>query len=52
MHSLALDESTDNTDNAQPLVSVRFFDEEKGEFFVLDVLGLTTLLEHTRKDAI
>lgn len=49
--SLALDESTDNTDNAQLLVFVRFFDEEKGEFFE-DVLGLTTLHGHTRGDDI
>ena len=40
--SLVLDESTDNTDETQLLVFVRFFDEEKGEFFE-DVSGLTTL---------
>ncbi|MBN3304818.1 SCND3 protein, partial [Amia calva] len=49
--SLALDESTDNTDNAQLLVFVRFFDEEKGEFCE-DVLGLTALHGHTRGDDI
>ena len=49
--SLALDESTDNTDNAQLLVFVRFFDEERREFFE-DVLGLTTLHGHTRGDDI
>ena len=49
--SLALDESTDNTDDAQILVFVRFFDEEKGEFSE-DVLGLTTLHGHTRGDDI
>ncbi|MBN3307672.1 F200A protein, partial [Amia calva] len=45
---LALDESTDN---AQLLVFVRFFDEEKGEFCE-DVLGLTALHGHTRGDDI
>ncbi|KAK0131389.1 Zinc finger MYM-type protein 6 [Merluccius polli] len=49
--SLALDESTDNTDNATLLVFVSFFDEERGEFFE-DVLGLTTLHGHTRGDDI
>ena len=49
--SLALDESTDNTDNAQLLVFVRFFDEDRGEFFE-DVLGLTTLHGYTRGDDI
>ena len=49
--SLALDESTDNTDDAQLLVFVKFFDEEKGEFFE-DVLGLTTLHGYTRGDEI
>lgn len=49
--SVALDESTDNTDNAQLLVFVRFFDEEKGEFCE-DVLGLTALHGHTRGDDI
>lgn len=49
--SLALDESTDNTDNAQLLVFVRFFDEEKGEFFE-DVTDLTDLHGHTRGDDI
>lgn len=45
--SLALDESTDNTDNAQLMVFVRFFDAEK-EKFIKDVLGLTTFHGHTR----
>ncbi|KAL0161498.1 hypothetical protein M9458_045223 [Cirrhinus mrigala] len=49
--SLAVDESTDSTDNAQLLVFVRFFDEEKGEFYE-DVLGLTNLHGHTRGDDI
>ena len=49
--SLTLDESTDNTDDGQLLVFVRFVDEEKGEFFE-DVLGLTTLHGHTRGDVI
>ncbi len=49
--SLAVDESTDNTDNAQLMVFVRFFDEEKGEFHE-DVLGLTNLHGHTRGDEI
>ncbi|MBN3304913.1 GSHB synthetase, partial [Amia calva] len=49
--SLALDESTDKTDNTQRLVFVRFFDEEKGEFCE-DVLGLTALHGHTRGDDI
>ena len=49
--SLTLDESTDNTDDAQLLVFVRFFDEEMGEFFE-DVLDLTTLHGHTRGDDI
>ncbi len=46
-----MDESTDNTDNAQLMVFVRFFDEEKGEFHE-DVLGLTNLHGHTRVDDI
>ncbi len=46
-----MDESTDNTDNAQLMVFVRFFDEEKGEFHE-DVLGLTNLHGHTRGDEI
>lgn len=45
--SWALDESTDNTDKAQLMVFVRFFDPEKGEF-VEDVLGVKPLLGHTR----
>lgn len=45
--SLALDESTDNTDKAQLMVFVRFFDAEKGEF-IEDVLGLKTFHGHTR----
>ena len=49
--SLALDESTDHTDNTQLLVFVRFFDEEKGEFCE-DMLGLTALHGHTRGDDI
>jgi len=49
--SLAVDESTDTTDNAQLLVFVRFYDEAKGEF-VEDVLGLTNLSGHTRGEDI
>ncbi|KAL0152429.1 hypothetical protein M9458_052152, partial [Cirrhinus mrigala] len=41
----------DSTDNAQLMVFVRFFDEEKGEFYE-DVLGLTNLHGHTRGDDI
>ena len=48
---MALDESTENTDNAQRLALVRFFDEEKGEFCE-DMLGLTALHGHTRGDDI
>lgn len=49
--SLAVDESIDTTDNAQLLVFVRFYDEAKGEF-VEDVLGLTNLRGHTRREDI
>ena len=48
---MALDESTENTDNAQRLALVRFFDEGKGEFCE-DVLGRTALHGHTRGDDI
>ncbi|ROL47376.1 General transcription factor II-I repeat domain-containing protein 2B [Anabarilius grahami] len=40
-----------NTDDAQLMVFVRFFDEEKGEFHE-DVLGVTNLHGHTRGDDI
>lgn len=49
--SLAVDESTDNTDIAQLLVFVRYFDEAKGDF-VEDVLGLTNLSGQTRGEDI
>lgn len=48
---MAVDKSTDKTDNAQLMVFVRFFDEEKGEFHE-DVLGLTNLHGHTMVDDI
>ncbi|XP_072768354.1 general transcription factor II-I repeat domain-containing protein 2A-like [Nerophis lumbriciformis] len=49
--SLAVDESTDTTDNAQLLVFVRYYDEEKGEF-IEDVLGLANLSGQTRREDI
>ena len=49
--ALAVDESTDTTDNAQLLVFVRYYDEAKGEF-VEDALGLTNLSGHTRGEDI
>jgi hypothetical protein len=44
--SLAVDDSTDNTDNAQLLVFVRFYNETKKEFCE-ELLGLTHLEAHT-----
>ncbi|XP_061820754.2 SCAN domain-containing protein 3-like [Nerophis lumbriciformis] len=49
--SLAVDESTDTTDNAQLLVFVRYYDEEKGEF-IEDVLSLANLSGQTRGEDI
>ncbi|XP_061765907.1 general transcription factor II-I repeat domain-containing protein 2-like [Nerophis ophidion] len=49
--SLAVDESTDTTENAQLLVFVRYYDEEKGEF-IEDVLGLANLSGQTRREDI
>ncbi|XP_077312023.1 SCAN domain-containing protein 3-like [Lithobates pipiens] len=45
--SLAIDESTDITDNAQLLVYVRFFHKETKELCE-DLLGVTPLETHTR----
>ena len=49
--SLAVDESTDITDNAQLLVYFRFFHKEKKEFCE-DLLGVTSLETHTRGEDI
>lgn len=49
--SLAIDESTDVTDNAQLLVYVRFFHKEKKEMCE-DLLGVTPLETHTRGEDI
>lgn len=49
--SLAVDESTDTTDNAKLLVFVRFYDETKKEF-CQNLLGLTTIEAHTRGEDI
>ncbi|KAK0154982.1 SCAN domain-containing protein 3 [Merluccius polli] len=48
---LALDESTDVSDNAQLLVYVRFFNQEKKKFCE-DVLGVTPLKTSTRGEDI
>ncbi|KAK0149023.1 Growth factor receptor-bound protein 10 [Merluccius polli] len=50
-HVLAVDESTDVSDNAQLLVYVRFFNQEKKEFCE-DVLGVTPLETSTRGEDI
>lgn len=44
-----MDDSRDTTDNAQLLVFVRFYDETKKKF-CQDLLGLTTLEAHTRRE--
>ena len=44
---LAVDESTDVSDNAQLLIHLRFFNQEKKEFCE-DVLGVTPLKTSTR----
>lgn len=49
--SLAVDESTDTTDNAQLMVFVRYYDESKREF-VEDVLGMANLCGQTRGEDI
>lgn len=49
--SLAIDESTDVTDNAQLLVYVRFFHKSKKEVCE-DLLGVTPLETHTRGEDI
>ena len=49
--SLAIDESSDVTDNAQLLVYVRFFHQDKKEICE-DLLGLTPLETHTRREDI
>ena len=49
--SLAVDESTDSTDNAQLSVFVRYYSEAKGTFCE-DILGLKTLHGHTRGEDI
>lgn len=49
--SLAIDESTDVTDNAQLLVYVRFFHNDKKEMCE-DLLGVTPLETHTRGEDI
>lgn len=49
--SLAVDESTDSTDNAQLCVFVRYYSEAKGAFCE-DLLGLKTLHGHTRGEDI
>ena len=49
--SLAVDESTDTTDNAQLVVFVRYYDEARGEF-IEDVLELLNLSGQTRGEDI
>ena len=49
--SLAVDESTDTTDNAQLMVFVRYYEESKREF-VEDVLGMVNLCGQTRGEDI
>lgn len=49
--SLAVDESTDTTDNAQLMVFVRYYDESK-RAFVEDVLGMANLCAQTRGEDI
>lgn len=49
--ALAVDESTDVTDNAQLLVYVRFFNKDKN-IFCEDLLGLTPLQTSTRGEDI
>ena len=48
---LAVDESTDVSDNAQLLIYVRFFNQENKEFCE-DVLGVTPLKTRTRGEDI
>ena len=45
--SLAIDESTDMTDNAQHLIFGRYYDGSKKEF-MQDLLGVTTLKKRTQ----
>ena len=48
---LAIDESTDMTDNAQLLIFVRYYDENRKEF-MQDLLGVTTLTKRTQGEDI
>ena len=49
--SLAIDESTDMTDNSQPLVFVRYYDRSKKEF-IEDLFCVTALKERTQGEDI
>ena len=49
--SLAIDESTDMTDNAQLLIFVRYYDGNRKEF-MQDLLGVTTLTKRTQGEDI
>ena len=49
--SLAIDESTDMTDNSQLIVFVRYYDESKKEF-IEDLLGVAALKERTQGEDI
>ena len=49
--SLAIDESTDMTDNSQLIVFVRYNDESKKEF-IKDLLGAMALKERTQGEDI
>ena len=49
--SLAIDESTDMTNNFQLIVFVRYYDESKKEF-IEDLLGVTALKERTQGEDI
>ena len=44
--SLAIDETTDMTDNAQHLIFVRYYDGSKKKF-MQDLVGITTLKKRT-----
>ena len=49
--SLAIDESTDMTDNSQLIAFVRYYDESKKKF-IEDLLGVTALKERTQGEDI
>ena len=49
--SLAIDESTEMTDNSRLIVFVRYYDESKKEF-IEDLFGVTALKERTQEEDI